>query len=182
MKRILSLCNKILGQAENISIGIALLGATFMVTVNVINRFVFKNAFAWSDELVRYLMIYVTFIGCAGCVRKKQHIAIDIIASVSKNKKLLRVLDIIIGVICTVFSAAITIYAIQLVQKTHNFPQLTAGLRVPQYIPYLMIPIGFALMTLRYVQDTVGKIIGVDIFAADHQNLDVPEEEEGGEA
>ena len=86
LKRFFSSCNKVISQAENISIGIALLCATFMITINVILRFFFERAFFWSDELVRYLIIYVTFIGCAGCVRKQEHIAIDIVASFCKNK------------------------------------------------------------------------------------------------
>lgn len=180
VKKFFSACNKVLSQAENISIGIALLGATFMITINVINRFLFHQAFAWSDELVRYLIIYVTFIGCASCVRKQDHIAIDVVQSFVKNQTVLCVLSIFVGIICVVFSGMITVYGVQLVAKVIRFPQLTAGLRIPQYIPYIMVPVGFALMTLRYAQDLVGKIIGVDIFAEDHKKPSV-ETEEGGE-
>ena len=180
-KNFFAACNKVLGQAENISIGIALLGATFMITINVINRFIFHQAFSWSDELVRYLIIYVTFIGCAGCVRKQEHIAIDMINSFLHSKMLLRIVSIVVTVICMLFSGAISVYGVQLVIKVIHFPQSTAGLRIPQYVPYLIIPIGFFLMTLRYAQDLYGKIIGVDIFADDHpQKIEEYEEEEGG--
>lgn len=77
VKKFFSACNKGLSQAETISIAIALLIATFMITINVIYRVFFDKAFSWSDELVRYLIIYVTLIGCSGCVRRKEHIAID---------------------------------------------------------------------------------------------------------
>ncbi len=183
LKKFFSTCNRILSQAENISIGVALLIATFMITVNVIYRFVFHKAFSWSDELVRYLIIYVTFIGCGACVRKQysEHIAIDIVQSFVKNKTVLRAMSIAVGAICMLFSGAITVYGVQLVAKVIRFPQLTAGLRIPQYIPYLMVPIGFALMTLRYAQDLVGKIFGIDVFADDHKKLPA-DSEEGGEA
>ena len=179
-KSFFTACNKILSQAENISIGIALLGATFMITINVINRFIFHKAFSWSDELVRYLIIYVTFIGCAGCVRKQEHIAIDMINSFLNNKRVLRIVSVVVSAICLLFSGAITVYGVQLVIKVIRFPQLTAGLRIPQYIPYLMIPVGFFLMTLRYAQDLYGKIVGVDIFADDHPPKMEAYEEEGG--
>ena len=181
LKRFFSSCNKVISQAENISIGIALLCATFMITINVILRFFLKRAFSWSDEFVRYLIIYVTFIGCAGCVRKQEHIAIDIVASFCKNKAVLRAMSIFVGVICVIFSGAITVFGVQLVAKVIRFPQITAGLRIPQYVPYIMIPAGFALMTLRYTQDLVGKIIGVDVFAEDHKKLPAVSEEGGSE-
>ena len=181
LKKLCSSLNRILSRAEDISIGIALLAATAMITVNVIKRFIFHEAFSWSDELVRYLIIYVTFIGCAGCIRKQEHIAIDIVASFCKNKLILRILSIFIGVVCLVFSGAITVYGVQLVAKVIRFPQVTAGLRIPQYIPYLMVPIGFALMTLRYAQELVGKIIGVDVFAEDRKKPSV-EMEKGDNA
>lgn len=181
MKKFFSASNRLLSRAENLSIGIALLGATFMITINVVNRFVFHKAFSWSDEMVRYLIIYVTFIGGAGCVRKQEHIAIDLLSSFIKNEKALRALSIIVGAICLLFSAAITVYGVQLVEKVIRFPQLTAGLRIPQYVPYIMIPVGFALMTLRYAQDLAGKLMGVDVFAEDHKKI-AADGGEGGEA
>ncbi len=87
VKKFFSACNKGLSQAETISIAIALLIATFMITINVIYRVFFDKAFSWSDELVRYLIIYVTLIGCSGCVRRKEHIAIDIVAAFMKKKR-----------------------------------------------------------------------------------------------
>ena len=178
VKKFFSACNKGLSQAETISIAIALLIATFMITINVIYRVFFDKAFSWSDELVRYLIIYVTLIGCSGCVRRKEHIAIDIVAAFMKNKKVLRVMAVAVSLICAVFSGIITVYGVQLVLKVIRFPQMTAGLRIPQYIPYLMVPIGFLLMTLRYAQEFVGHLIGVDLFAADHPSAQTEELEE----
>lgn len=178
VKKFFSACNKGLSQAETISIAIALLIATFMITINVIYRVFFDKAFSWSDELVRYLIIYVTLIGCSGCVRRKEHIAIDIVAAFIKNKKVLRVMAVAVSLICAVFSGIITVYGVQLVLKVIRFPQMTAGLRIPQYIPYLMVPIGFLLMTLRYTQEFVGHLIGVDFFAADHPSAQTEELEE----
>ncbi len=183
MKKILSDCNRILSQAENISIGIALLASTLMITINVIMRFIFKNAFSWSDEMVRYLIIYVTFVGCAGCVRRREHIAIDILSGTIKNKAVLRVINILITLICLVFSAMIFSFSIKLVGHAIHYPQQTAGMRIPQFIPYLMIPLGFFLMTLRYLQDLVGKIRGADVFAGDSgKPQPVNEPGEGGSA
>lgn len=152
-----------------------------MITINVIYRFIFDKAFAWSDELVRYLIIYVTFIGCSGCIRRRDHIAIDIVAAFIKNKKIIRIMAAAVSLICAVFSGVVTFYGIQLVLKVIRFPQMTAGLRIPQYVPYLMVPVGFFLMTLRYVQEFVGYLIGVDFFAADHPPVATEKLEEGSD-
>ena len=46
VKKFFSACNKGLSQAETISIAIALLIATFMITINVIYRVFFDKAFS----------------------------------------------------------------------------------------------------------------------------------------
>lgn len=51
------------------------------VTVNVVGRFVFSNSLATSDELSRFLFIWVIFLGAALAHLHGEHIAVDLIVN-----------------------------------------------------------------------------------------------------
>jgi len=56
--------------------------AIFVIAVlAVIARYVFGGAVSWSEEVPRYLLIWISFLGAAICVDRKEHIAFDILYS-----------------------------------------------------------------------------------------------------
>jgi C4-dicarboxylate transporter DctQ subunit len=56
-----------------ISVMVALVALFF----NVVLRYGFNYTLAWSEELVREVIIYTTFIGCCAAVKKRSMIKID---------------------------------------------------------------------------------------------------------
>ena len=56
------------------------LGLTVISFAAVICRYVFNNSLTWSEELTRYMFIWVVFLGAAIGVRERTHIAVDIFA------------------------------------------------------------------------------------------------------
>src|SRR6266566_2085230 len=48
--------------------------------VAVVCRYVFNNSLTWSEELTRYMFIWVVFLGAAVSVRQRANIAIDLFA------------------------------------------------------------------------------------------------------
>lgn len=165
MEKLLSKLDKALCRAEELSIGICLLCATALISMNVILRFFFRAGFTWSDELVRYLMIYITFVGCSVCVRSNDHIAVDVVSLLIKPEKGKKALYVGVNLVGVVFSLAMSYFGILLVGRAIKNPQVSPGLMIPMWIPYLCIPIGFMLMALRYTQDLIGNLLGKDFFA-----------------
>ncbi|KKK38176.1 hypothetical protein WQ57_10240 [Mesobacillus campisalis] len=49
------------------------------VFINVILRSVFNSGLVWSEELARYLFVFITFIGAIGAMRSNSHLGMDII-------------------------------------------------------------------------------------------------------
>jgi C4-dicarboxylate transporter DctQ subunit len=142
---------------EDNIIAICLLLATGMVTLNVILRFFFGAGISWSDELVRYSMILITFVGASVCVRKGSHIAVDFI-QIYMNKKQIRILEIFINTVGVIFSVMLTVFSIAIIKRNIEFPQLSPALQIPMYIPYLTIPLGFGLCAIRYTQRIISDI------------------------
>ena len=48
-------------QIENVVMSLGLLTISGIVFANVIARYFFQTAFAWSEELARYVVVWVTF-------------------------------------------------------------------------------------------------------------------------
>ena len=48
-----------------------------IIVVTVITRYGFNYVLSWSEEVPRYLLIWISFLGAAVCVDLKDHIAFD---------------------------------------------------------------------------------------------------------
>jgi C4-dicarboxylate transporter DctQ subunit len=144
---------KILDKIENAFIALTIFAATILVTLNVVMRWMGLGT-SWSEELTRYLLISMTFIGISVCARNNEHIGIDLLPLLSKGKVKILV-HAVIYVVCLIFSALFTWYGIELVQFIHGTSQEMPSLGAPMYLIYLTMPIGGLLMTVRYVQNLI---------------------------
>jgi TRAP-type C4-dicarboxylate transport system permease small subunit len=54
-----------------------LLGMVALVFMNVILRYFFNSGITWSEELARYLFVWLIFIGAIGAMRDNAHLGVD---------------------------------------------------------------------------------------------------------
>lgn len=57
-----------------------------IMSVQVLFRYVFNNSISWSEEVVRYLFVWMTFLGAAVCFRDRMHIRVDYFKDVLPKK------------------------------------------------------------------------------------------------
>ena len=145
----------IISKFEDIICSLGLLGATFLMFINVILRYIFNYGLPWSEEVVRYAILSVTFIGISLCARRDSHVAIDILFVLMKNKLIKFILHLIINIISIIFCFLMFRYSIMLVQQVARYNQVSPALGIPFYLLYLSMPIGFGLSALRFMQKTV---------------------------
>lgn len=143
--------DRIINKFEEYMVGIIILASSVLIFINVVLRYGFNSGFHWSDEMVRYLMILLTFIGGSICVRTGTHIGVDVVFTVL-NEKITKVLLGFIYIVGLIFSLVIAYFGIRIVQRNILHPQLSPALQIPMFIPYLSIVIGFGLSAYRYVQ------------------------------
>jgi C4-dicarboxylate transporter DctQ subunit len=84
--KMLDVLDKILSFFEDWTLFISVMMALIALFFNVVLRYGFNYTLAWSEELVREVIIYTTFIGCCSAVKKRSMIKID--ASVQLVPKL----------------------------------------------------------------------------------------------
>ena len=51
------------------------------VFLNVVLRTFFSSGLTWSEELARYLFVYVTYIGAISAMRANAHLGVDLLMS-----------------------------------------------------------------------------------------------------
>jgi TRAP-type transport system small permease protein len=74
--------NKISRSLENtLNIMMALALAVMVVLVfgNVVLRYLFNSGITWSEEMSRYLFIWLTFLGAIGAFKNKEHLGVDML-------------------------------------------------------------------------------------------------------
>lgn len=117
-----------------------------LVAIQILTRFVIDFPISWSEEIARYLMIYIVFLGSALLVRKNGHIAIDFLLEIvnDKNKKRLNFVNLAIS---TVFFLVLVYSGIELTIVVIG--QVTPTLQFSMAWAYAAMPLGAILMVLN---------------------------------
>ncbi|OIQ41855.1 MAG: C4-dicarboxylate ABC transporter permease [Bacteroidetes bacterium MedPE-SWsnd-G1] len=123
----------------------------------VFARFVLGTPSSFTDELARYLMIWVGVLGAAYISGKNMHVAIDLIPSkLNKNNQLFlkKIVSVVIILFCFF---ALIIGGGRLVYITYTLEQFSPALQIPLALVYLVIPISGALIIFYKVSDILNK-------------------------
>jgi TRAP-type C4-dicarboxylate transport system permease small subunit len=131
------------------SVGVILCVMTLSVTWQVVLRYLFKRPNMWSEEVARFLFVWLVMFGSALAIRYNRHMSIDFIKQKLPVKFQL-VLSIVLTVLCMVFVSFIGWQGLKLLSITSR--QLSGGLRIPMVYPYLSIPVGSILMLIFFVE------------------------------
>ena len=138
---------EILFKLIGLFLSIALIMMVFITSMEVVRRYVFGLSFMWAEELVKFLLVGVTFIGGAGAFRAKGMAMLDLLtANLSgKTKKVIDFINnFIIVLLCSFLSVQGFSYSFSPMVSLMKSP----GLKLNMSVAYITIPIGFALIVL----------------------------------
>ena len=109
-----------------------------VVFSQVIWRFIFNNPFPWSEELARYLQVWIILLTSTVCIQKSKHLAIDYLTH-RLSFKLQRLFKLISMVGITSYILVVIIFGIQFIILVGA--QKTPALQVPIGMIYFAFPI-----------------------------------------
>jgi TRAP-type C4-dicarboxylate transport system permease small subunit len=152
---------------------IAILAAmALMVFANVALRFTTDRSILWVEEVSRYLMIWLTFLGMGVVLRYGAHVGIDALQE-RFPAQAPAIRAAIFALMLAFFAAMVWLGA---GYATRTWGQTTPVLQVPIGAVYLAMPIGFALaivhlllMAAPYVRKK--RFLSDDEFDADAVKL-----------
>ncbi len=127
---------------------------TLTTFVQVVARYVFNYSFVWALELNGVLFAWLIFIGMSYGVRVGAHIGIDAVVRLLRPGTA-RVVAMVATVLCIVYALIVAVGGWQYVKKMYDVGIEMQDLPVPQWVPRLILPLGFALLALRFGQALV---------------------------
>ncbi len=124
-----------------------------LIFVQVLMRYVFNNSLSWSEELSRYLLIWMVNIGISYAVKKKCHVRITALDSVFPTAAK-KVLEYISSFLVLAFAGAVTVLGYQVVTFNMKMGQMSQAMEfLPVWVIYLAVPVGFGLTCFRTIQN-----------------------------
>jgi TRAP-type C4-dicarboxylate transport system permease small subunit len=148
--KLLKFLDKVLTFFEDWTLFITVLVALFSLFVNVVLRYGFNYSLAWSEELVREVIIYTTFIGSSAAVKRRMMIKID--ASVQLLPGLKVPLNYFSNLMTLIFAAIMIYYGWLMAELQVQTFQKTIIMQIPLVYLYALLPLMGVLMFIRTLQ------------------------------
>ncbi len=128
---------------------------SILLGIAVFYRYALNDSIYWSNEVARYILVYIVFLGSTMAHKHKTHIRIDIIFSYisAKNKKYL---EIAIAVSFIFFWLLIIAGSVKLLPLF--MMQTTATLQIPYAIPFMALPISAFIWVLYSIDDLLKEV------------------------
>jgi TRAP-type C4-dicarboxylate transport system permease small subunit len=112
-------------------------------------RYVLGDSAAWTEEIARYLLIVICFVGASMAVRRNTHIHVEFLYRYLPAK-VGRVLSTCVDVVRVAFLCYAVWLTFLLIPKVAHMKMTVVDF--PLYYMYGLVAFGFAMMTFRAVQ------------------------------
>ena len=153
MKKLTAIITKI----EEFLLSLSVMAMAVILVVGVIMRCVFNSSLTFTEEVGIALMIAVTFLGVGYCARRAQHISMSIVYDML-NVKVKKIMMCIISLGSCIAMVILCYLCIDYIDSVRNLGRVSPALRIPMWIIYLSLPIGFFLGALEYAKSFVQNI------------------------
>ena len=111
-----------------------------------------NDSAAWTEEIARYLLICMVFVGVSAMVRMQRHIHVDFLYRLLPARAG-RALSTLVDIVRIVFFAYATLLTGQMMSKMSNYNMTIVDL--PMNVVYAVCLFGFACSAIRAVQVAV---------------------------
>ncbi|HDZ46751.1 hypothetical protein LCGC14_0121480 [marine sediment metagenome] len=160
MKSSLMLINRVIDQFNRVvgwGLAFLLLTMTVLIFWQVFARFVVGKPLFFSDEIARFAMIWLTFIGAGYAYRKGALISVDILLEYS-GPRFASVLRVLVVLCSALFALIIVKYGFDLVGRVAS--QTAPSTRVSMMWPYMAVPLGGIVILVNSVGLLIDEVVG----------------------
>ena len=160
MKSFLIQINKGIDQFNRLvgwGLALLLLIMTVLIFWQVFARFVIGKPLFFSDEIARFAMIWLTFIGAGYAYRKGTLISVDILLEYS-SARFACALRVAVVLCSALFALIIVKYGFDLVGRVAN--QTAPSTRVSMMWPYMAVPLGGIVILVNSVALLIDEVVG----------------------
>ncbi len=119
---------------------------TIVVFLQVVYRYVLTQPLHWSEEMARYLFVWLSILGAALGLQRRGHFGLDLFYRMLPSRER-RILEWIIYLLMGTVIFVILFQGIKLVQKT--IPQESPAMAISMGWAYACLPVGATLMAIH---------------------------------
>ncbi|HEY1227158.1 MAG TPA: TRAP transporter small permease [Ramlibacter sp.] len=140
-----------LARVEEALVALLMAGMTLLAFAQVVARYVFNYSFVWALEVIGVLFAWLIFVGMSYGVRVGSHIGVDVLVK-ALGPRAARAVGAVAAFLCVAYALVLAWGGLQYVLKMHAVGILMQDVPVPQWVPRLVLPLGFLLLALRFGQ------------------------------
>lgn len=126
-----------------------------IVVAQVFSRYVLNHSLFWSEELARYLLVWLTFLGAATAYRRGVHPGVDILHG-SLRPAVRRWVNILVHLISIAFFGVMVVYGCWFAWFVRM--QISPALRLPKWAILAIIPISGVLLFIHALASLFAEI------------------------
>lgn len=106
----------------------------------------------WGEELARYIMVYMGYVGIALAMKRRAHIGVSAFVGLFPSLGMRRLFHALqLGIILS-FCAVISYFVLEIIQRQSAIGQTSPALNLPIEVPYAAVPFGMLLLAIRTIQ------------------------------
>lgn len=146
---------ELMGQLDRIvEIFLCLLMVFLVLNVSwqVITRFILPEPSSYTEEVARFLLMWIGLLGAAYAYRKKMHLGIDIISEKLQGRAKYVTTLFVYSLTLLVAIAVLIVGGLNLVLLTLELNQFSSSLGLPMGLIYLCLPLSGFLIVLYTVE------------------------------
>lgn len=116
----------------------------------VVMRYVFNASPTWTEEVSRYVMIWIIYIGVSQTIEGNSELKIDLLTKLSKSIRVYKVTSILGSLVSLIVSIYIVIYGFKFTMLLKTMGQMPGSFALPMYVIYIIIPLTATIWVLKY--------------------------------
>jgi TRAP-type C4-dicarboxylate transport system permease small subunit len=147
LPKVFAVIDKVLSFIEDWILFLSTMVALIALFINVILRYGFNYSLAWSEELVREVIITTTFIGCSAAVKARAGVKIDVLPQLVPVTKW--PIACISHLATLLFGGMMVYYGCRLTALQASTQQVTILLEIPLEYLYALLPMMGIMMIIR---------------------------------
>jgi TRAP-type C4-dicarboxylate transport system permease small subunit len=130
------------------------IGALLMLSIVVVNflqvfyRYVLGDPLGWTEEVMRYTVVWMTFLVAGAVLYSGEQLSIDLLGGVLP-RRLRRIQSILVLLLISLFCFVLVVYGWP--QAVRNASQVSPVAQIPMILPYMSVVAGGALMLVKAI-------------------------------
>ena len=138
--------------------GLLLLFMTFSISYSIFTRALSFQSPVWTVQFNEYSLLWMTFLGSAWVLRRRKHVAVDVMTSRlgPKGRRIAEAVHSLLGIgVCGVLCWTTSLMTLNLFQRGVTDVQ---AMDMPKYLVLMIIPAGFLVITAQFFRNLAASL------------------------